>query len=195
MESGIDYDMLDDALRRCGSNWDAAQTHGLLSGRLAVAGVDGALDWLQQVFDGAATADSVREQCETMLNSLFESTHRQLTERLSEFRPFLPDDADSTARRAMALSHWCEGFLHGLVTLSRNEELRKALAEEPLAEIIRDMLQITRAAPGDHDEETDEAAYTELVEYLRVATQLTYEELAGFRVDTAAANGNSGTLH
>ena len=33
----------------------------------------------------------------------------------------------------------------------------------------------------DCDEESDEAAYTELVEYVRVASQLAYEELADLR--------------
>ena len=44
------------------------------------------------------------------------------------------------------------------------------------------MLQITRAmADEDADAETDEQAYAELVEYLRIAAQLTYEELVEIR--------------
>ena len=44
------------------------------------------------------------------------------------------------------------------------------------------MLEITRAAADEGDgTESDEEAYAELVEYLRVAAQLTYEELAGIR--------------
>lgn len=196
MNTAIDYDLLDDALKRCGATWDAAQAHGLLSSRLAVAGVDGGFDWLLQVLDGAPDGDAARGECESMLNALFESTHRQLSERLSEFAPLLPDDSDSTARRAAALGHWCEGFLHGLVSGTSGDALRKALAEDPLADIIRDMLEITRAAPGSGDDpETDEAAYAELVEYLRVATQLTYEELAQFRGVSEPALGENETLH
>ena len=44
---------LDDALRRAGSNWNAAQTHGLLSSRLAVEGAGVANAWLAQVLEGA----------------------------------------------------------------------------------------------------------------------------------------------
>ena len=84
--------------------------------------------------------------------------------------------------RAAALAHWCEGFLHGLVSANHGDALKERLAAEPLADIIRDMLEITRAAVGDDDDgESEEVAYTELVEYLRVAAQLTYEELAEFR--------------
>jgi uncharacterized protein YgfB (UPF0149 family) len=44
------------------------------------------------------------------------------------------------------------------------------------------MLQLTRAAADDAgDDETNETAYAEIVEYVRVAVQLAYEELAEFR--------------
>ena len=182
MGQGIDHDALEDALRRCGSTWDASQTHGLLSGRLAIAGADSGFDWLSQVLEGTDQADAFRVECESMLGTLFETTYRQLGERLSEFVPLLPDEQDTTAVRATALAHWCEGFLHGLVAGEHGDDLRERLKGEPLADIIRDMLQITRAAVDeDCDEESDEAAYTDLVEYVRVASQLAYEELADLR--------------
>jgi len=190
MEPLIDHDVLDAALRRCGANWDAAQTHGLLSGRLAIAGADSGFGWLGQVLEGTRPDDALRAECEVMLGRLFESTYRQLAERQSDFEPLLPDDQDSTAVRAVALGHWCEGFLHGLVSSEHSDALKKRLASEPLADIIKDMLEITRvAADEDGDAESDEEAYAELVEYLRVAVQLTYEELVEYR---AAAAGDDG---
>lgn len=182
MEEKIGYDALEEALRRCGSTWDAAQTHGLLSGRLAIAGADSGFDWLSQVLEGTNPGDALQVECEAMLGKLFESTYQQLGERLSAFAPLLPDEYDSTAVRATGLAHWCEGFLHGLVAGQHGEELRERLKAEPLSDIIRDLLQITRAAVDDDcDEESDEAAYTDLVEYVRVAAQLAYEELADLR--------------
>ena len=192
MEERIGHDALEDALRRCGSTWDAAQTHGLLSGRLAIAGADSGFDWLSQVLDGTDPSNALRAECEAMLGSLFESTYRQFAERLSEFAPLLPAEDDSTAVRATALAHWCEGFLHGLVSAEHGEALRERLKAEPLADIIRDMLQITRAAVDeDCDEESDEAAYVELVEYVRVAAQLAYEELAELRQPPADAKSEA----
>jgi len=180
MEQPIQHDELDLALKRCGATWDAAQTHGLLSGRLAIAGAESGFEWLSQVLDGTDSSDAMRNECEVMLRTLFESTYRQLSERQSEFEPLLPDDQDSTAVRAAALAHWCEGFLHGLVSSDHGEALKERLAAEPMSEIIKDMLQITRAVDDD-DSEADEQAYSELVEYLRVVAQLTYEELVEFR--------------
>ncbi|MDH3336653.1 MAG: UPF0149 family protein [Gammaproteobacteria bacterium] len=182
MGQTVHYDELEAALRRCGSNWDAAQTHGLLSGRLAIAGTQGGFDWLSQVLEGTDATDPKRSGCEVMLSTLFESTYRQLSDRQSEFEPLLPDDDDSSTLRATALARWCEGFLHGLVSSVHGDALKERLSAEPLADIIRDMLQITRASvEDDSDDESIEEAYAELVEYLRVAAQLTYEELVEFR--------------
>ena len=182
MEQAIDHDTLDQALRRCGATWDASQTHGLLSGRLAVRGADSGFDWLSQVLEGTNQADALRVECEGLLGTLFASTYQQLAERLSAFTPLLPGDDDSPALRATALAHWCEGFLHGLVSGEHGADLRARLQADPLADIIRDMLQITRAAAEEDDEaESDEEAYFELVEYVRVAAQLAFEELADLR--------------
>ena len=51
MDENVEYDILEDALKRCHSNWDAAQSHGLLTGRLAVAGVPAGPDWMLQVLE------------------------------------------------------------------------------------------------------------------------------------------------
>jgi len=187
METPIDHDLLDSALRRCGASWDAAQSHGLLSGRLAIAGADSGFGWLSQVLEGTDANGPLRGECEAMLGSLFETTCRQLDERQSEFEPLLPDNDDTAVARATGLAHWCEGFLHGLVSADHGDALKERLSSEPLADIIKDMLQITRAvAAGESDEEGDENAYVELIEYLRVAAQLTYEELVEFREPTAS---------
>jgi yecA family protein len=199
MEQAIRHEELDAALSGCGATWDAAQVHGLLSGYIAIAGSKGGFDWLTQVLEGADTVGPSRGECEAMLSSLFAATYRQLSERQSRFEPLLPDDEESTAVRAAALGHWCEGFLHGLVSSTHGDRLKECLSADPLADIIKDMLQITRAMAEDEgDSEADEQAYAELVEYLRVAAQLTYEELVEFRRKPAnddEADMRPGVLH
>ena len=182
MDEKVAFDELDAALNCCGATWDAAQCHGLLTGRLAVAGVPAGPDWLLQVLEGTDEADALRLETQKLLDSLYQGTYWQLTERLSEFTPLLPDDETDAMQRAQALAHWCEGFLHGLVSSDHAEKLKARLAAEPLSDIIRDMLQITRAAVDEEsDDETNEAAYAEIVEYVRVAVQLAYEELSDIR--------------
>lgn len=197
MGTEVDYDNLNDALRRCGASWDSAQAHGLLCSRLAVGGADAGTGWLQQVLEGTSESDALRTGGAGLLNTLFQDTLRQLSERLSEFGPLLPDDSDSASRRASALARWCEGFLHGLVSIDHGEALKQRLARDPIADIIRDMLQMTRAAADEEsDDETNEAAYAEIVEYVRVAVQLAYEELAEFRSGSGNTQAEgSKTLH
>ena len=196
MNEKVEHDALDETLRRSGVSWDAAQTHGLLTGRLAVAGVSAGPEWLLHVLEGVDESNALRSECETMLDSLFQSTYRDLSDRLSEFTPLLPDDDSDAELRTRAMAHWCEGFLHGLVSAQHGNALRDRLANEPLADIIRDMLQITRATvDGDSDDEANEAAYAELVEYLRVAAQLAYEELSEFRhTDDSPDPGDADTM-
>ena len=182
MNSDVDHDLLNDALKRCGANWTAAQTHGLLSSRLAVAGTRGVPDSLGQILDGSDSADALRKECEDMLATLWQSTDKAFSERLSAFEPLLPDDNDTVALRTEALAHWCEGYLHGLVSGEHDAGIKDRLAAEPLADIIKDMLQITRATVDDmDDDDSTDDAYLEIVEYLRVAAQLFYEELAEMR--------------
>lgn len=191
MQPTVEHEDLDDALRRCGAGWDAAQSHGLLCGRLAVAGAGVGGQWLHEVLEGCAAHDSNRGECEAMLGALLESSVQQLSERQSGFQPLLPDDAAPAEQRAEALAHWCEGFLHGLVSGPHSQELKARLASEPVSDIIKDMLQITQATAGGEDSnETVEAAYADLVEYARTATQLVYEELAPWRSQAErATNG------
>ena len=182
MDEKVEYDTLEESLKRCGSNWNAAQTHGLLTGRLAIAGVPAGPEWMLQVLEGVEEDNALRTECQKHLDTLYQSTFWQLSERLSEFEPLLPDDDDDVAMRTTALAYWCEGFLHGLVSAKHGDALKERLAAEPLSDIIKDMLQITRAGLDDaFDEEENESAYVELTEYLRVAAQLCYEELADIR--------------
>ena len=111
----------------------------------------------------------------------------------------LPDDDEHISVKAESIGFWCEGFLHGMVSGKHAEALKKRLATEPLAGLIKDMLEITRASfDEDEDGETSESAYAELVEYVRVAVQLAYEELAEMRTEggkSAVSQAVSDALH
>ena len=197
VELTIDHNELDAALRRCGSTWNAGQTHGLLCSRLALAGAEGASRWLAQVLADTDPENTLCTECQAMLEALCTSTWQQLSERQSDFMLLLPDDDDSAQVRTEAMGQWCEGFLHGLVSETHGDELRERLASDPLSDIIKDLLEITRASVGEEaDEQATDNAFAELVEYLRVAAQLTYEELAEFREpSTTQPQFDSPTLH
>ena len=197
MGQAIDHNELDALLKSCGSSWNAGQAHGLLCSRLSLAGAEGASRWIVQVLADADADAAERGACEEELDALCAATWQQLVERQSEFNLLLPDDEDSPSVRTEVMAQWCEGFLHGLVAEKHSEELKKRLAEEPLADIIKDMLEITRATVGDDaEDENIDNDIAELVEYLRVAVQLTYEELAEFRkIEDSGQTETSESLH
>lgn len=183
MASEVDFDVLNEALRRAGASWNAAQAHGLMTGRLAIAGLAAMPFCIGVLLENCDPANALRKECEALLIQSMQSTQQKLSERLSRFSPLLPDDDADTALRTEALAHWSEGFLHGLVSAQAEQKLKDRLAAEPVADIIKDMLQITRAEadPDEDDGSDEEEAYVEIVEYLRVAAQLVYEELAELR--------------
>lgn len=192
----VDQHELDSALRRCGSSWNASQAHGLVCSRLALHGAEALDGWLSQVLENTDPNDVLQQECAAQLRRLYDETHWQLAERGSEFNLLLPDDSESPAVRTEAMAQWCEGFLGGLVLRVQGDQLKKRLAGEPLSDIIRDMLEITRAAVDeDADDESTEVAFAEVQEYLRVITQLVYEELAEFRLPQAVTNRTSNQVH
>jgi uncharacterized protein YgfB (UPF0149 family) len=160
---------------------DAAEAHGTLAGCLC--GVAGYRfeDWMNEILP-VASADPV---VVGGLRALYEATAAALLQPDMEFDLLLPEDAQPLAARTTALAEWCQGFLYGLGTGS--------IADAPglpgdAGEIVRDFAEITRAgvAAGE-EQDSDESAYTELVEFVRVGVQLLFEELAAARRAPPAA--------
>jgi hypothetical protein len=99
-----------------------------------------------------------------------------------EFELLLPPDERFIEVRTAALAQWCQGFLYGLGAGSVPDA-----SELPgdTGELVRDFGEISRAGvDATQDEESNEAAYTELVEFVRVGVQLLFEELAALRRPT-----------
>lgn len=185
----VNFFDLENNLNSVGSSWLCAQSHGLLCGRLSVMGPNAFNVCIEQIFEGASSEELLRQSCENMLQDLFKDTWMQLVERQSEFELFLPDDEGNINERTEALSQWCDGFLHGIVTGKKPKILKEYLNNEPINIIIKDFLEITRASVNEEtDEEENENAFNEVMEYIRVSVQLVYEELADFRNDAVENN-------
>jgi len=180
----INFSDLERSLNSCGSSWFCAQSHGLLCGRLAVLGPNAFNLCVEQIFENISLENTSRDHCELMLEDLFKDTWAQLVERQSEFELFLPGEERNITERTEAISQWCDGFLHGIVTGKKPKKLKDYLNQDPLDIIIKDFLEITRATANEEaDEEDNETAFNEVMEYIRVSVQLIYEELADFRDD------------
>lgn len=167
---------LEDTLAEAGSPTEAAEAHGSLCGALCAQSPVHFESWLDELLEDR---DAHGERNRDVLQSVFSRTCHDLDGDGMEFAPLLPDDEEPLAGRTSALAHWCEGFLYGLGANGLTSI--DALPGE-VGEIVRDMTEISRAACGsDEPTETDEQAYAQLVEYVRVGVQLIYDELAPLR--------------
>lgn len=164
-----------------GSYTAAGEAHGSLCGALCAMAVYRVQDWVGELLpNGPSTAESSAE----VFALLFNETSQALSGLGMEFLPLLPDDDAPLSERAAALGGWCQGFLYGI-----GAGKLASVAELPgeLPEIIRDFTEISRAAVDDKDSaETNEQAYVELVEFVRVSAQLVFDELAPLREDALA---------
>ncbi len=110
-----------------------------------------------------------------VLQDLFTASGKQLDEFLFEFQLILPPDAEVLPLRAEALTLWCQGYLTGL-KLAEVQLVGRSAGD--VTEAINDIIEIAKM---NYEEvsasEEDEAAYMELVEYVRMAAVLIYQEM------------------
>jgi yecA family protein len=147
----------------------ASQVHGLITGVLC-GNFDQDTAWEEIVMGEKLTGDT-RE----ILQGLYDATAAQLVDYLFEFQMVLPADDDDLPLRAEALGVWCQGYLTGLKVAGVPVTDREP---SELTEAIDDLIEIAKM---NYDEvtasEEDEAAYAELVEYVRVAVIFIYQDL------------------
>jgi uncharacterized protein YgfB (UPF0149 family) len=155
---------------------ELSECHGIACGllcRLADASLDtfiGLLDMLQLLQEPSA---GLRLSLEELLNS----TRQQLADEDMGFSLWLPGDDETLEDRTMALSQWCSGFLASLG--SGGEDALNVMSDDA-NEALTDLKQISAADVTDTDEsEEDENAFTEIVEYVRVATLMIREDFRG----------------
>ena len=174
--SDIRFQDFEDVLATAGSLADAAEAHGSLCGALCTVSPYRMQDWVNEILpDGTALSD----ESAAMLERVFTATANSFGEQGMEFEPLLPDDEQPLNGRANALALWCSGFLYGLGSghISDLEALNGDVGE-----IVRDFTEISRATGDDADaDESNEQAYAELVEFIRVAAQVVFEELLPLR--------------
>ncbi len=168
--SATEYGAIERALLDADALVGAAECHGMLCGMLC--GTQGANDalWLEQILgeEGPGGADLGD------LRALASRTAEALAGAELAFAPLLPDDERPLPRRVAALRDWADGFLFGFGAAAP-----EAFPDLPEAsrEFIDDLQSFSRLAddPADADE-AGEAAYAELVEYVRVGVLTVHSE-------------------
>lgn len=184
MTTAADYSEIQRALAEAHSVADAAEAHGTLAGSLCAAGGYRFEDWLAEILpEGEAGAHATQA-----LRELFEHTAGALGGPEMEFAPLLPRDEESLDARASALGQWCQGFLYGLGSSSLSDA---AGLPGDVGEVVRDLSEITQVGvDAEEGIESNEGAYAELVEFVRVGVQLVFDELEPLRETPPRADGS-----
>jgi uncharacterized protein YgfB (UPF0149 family) len=159
---------------------DAAEAHGTLTGCLCAAIGYRFEDWLLEILpEGRA-----HPLATAALRTLYFETTGALESSEMEFDLLLPEDEADLDARTGALAQWCQGFLYGLGGSAIQDA--SGLPGE-VGEIVRDFSEITRVGvDSGQSVESNENAYAELVEFVRVGVQLVFEELSPLRAQPSS---------
>ncbi len=169
-----DYEEVDAVLSGVGSQVGAAQAHGLIGGVLCLRGAAPESVWRDALLGDAEPGDVLYQEAVAVMVRLAGLTRAQMHDSNLGFDLLLPDDETPLRERVEALAQWCSGLLSGLGLAGID---RTAPMPQDSAEILEDVAEIARAGLGETLDEGDEAAYAELVEYLRMGVLLMAEEL------------------
>lgn len=164
-------------LEGLGSSVPASEAHGCLVGALCTM-LDYPIErWLEEIIpdEERLGEDASGQQA---LRLLYADTLSALRGGDMEFEVLLPDDEVSLAARASGLSQWCQGFLYGFGTGSAAGAVKPDAFPHNVNEILNDLTHIGRASvEPEGDNEGEEQAYAQVVEYVRVGVQLIHDEL------------------
>lgn len=159
----------------------AAEAHGALCGMLCARGTVELSEWVDHVVGEQEQGSELLHDVVHKLSDLHQSTLEMMNDATAEFRLLLPDDDEPLPERVDALAAWCQGFVYGLAAGGITEESE---LPEDTDELLKDMIEISRARHDADDEEAeetdandDEVAYMEIEEYVRMGVLLMYEEL------------------
>jgi uncharacterized protein len=204
-------------LEGLGSSVSAAEAHGCLVGALCTTQHYPIEHWLEEIIPDATEAVAADETSQQALRLLYADTLNALRGEDMDLEVLLPGDEISLDARAGGLSQWCQGFLYGFGTgraqrqvngqiNGRTNEVANASSESSdeqqqlpanVNEILNDLTHIGRASvelEGDADDESEEAAYAEVVEYVRVGVQLIHDELVPVQAHRDALDEGVDTL-
>ncbi len=143
-----------------------AESHGVLCARFCVENTPDAEFWMYEVLGHREPGDLQTGESEQLLAQVYEQTSANFLDAMDGLEMLLPDDSEALAERTRALIDWCSGFIAGLGLGGLQAD---NLLEEQIKEVMQDLIEITRMDDDVEENEENETAYTEIMEYVRVA--------------------------
>jgi uncharacterized protein YgfB (UPF0149 family) len=154
---------------------ELAECHGVTCGLLCRF-VDASLDAYLGLLDMLELVKEPGTDFKVVLEKLLNTTRLQLMDTDMGLSLWLPNDDELLEERTMALAQWCSGFLAGLG--SSGDDQLQALSDES-NDALKDLQQISMADVADTlENEEDECAFVEIVEYIRVVVLMIRADLS-----------------
>ena len=180
--STCSYDELEARLESAAAASDAGEAHGLLCGIICAGGKASPDVWLDHLLGEGNAESSAAWGVRELLEQLQTEILGQFNDEAFGFALLLPGDDTSLAQRTQALSHWCAGYLYGLALGGIRDD---AAYPGDTGEVIKDFYEISNAEfIVDPKDDENEAAYMEIMEYVRMSVLLMHEELQSVPAST-----------
>ena len=175
----MNFEYIDKIRQKSDISIDVSEYHGRISACLCSENLTLEVLLPEEINANDSCLSAETMQLKTVLLSLIAETLEQLNDTEMSFYPLLSPDAESLTDRTLSLSRWCQGFIDGfgLVIAQKNISIAQ-IEQDIIGEIIEDFSQISKLTSASvMNEDGEELAYMEVIEYVRVGVQLIYEEM------------------
>lgn len=169
-----EYKQIKNALTSVQSPYSPEDCHGMLCAMLIVNNSLKFKRWLDEICTHARSEHEITSSEQDALSILYDQTRQELNDALLNFSLLIPEENSSLSERVSSLKKWCDGFLFGLALAGVKD--MSQLPEDSF-EIMQDIVTISQASEDDEEDEMNEAAYLDIVEYVRMGVLLVNEEL------------------
>jgi len=177
----VSHDELEQLLLAADAEGGASEAHGLLAGIICAGGKPAPELWLSHLL-GDNTLSAAAVEARELLLRLHADILRQYNNESFGFELLLPGDDAPLSLRTENLSQWCGGFLYGLALGGFREGIDMP---DTVTEVMKDFYEISHARFAyEATDDADEAAYMEILEYVRMSVLLLHEELQPVPVNT-----------
>ncbi|MEE9412368.1 MAG: UPF0149 family protein [Methylococcales bacterium] len=159
------YDDIEMLIQSVNSFEGPSEIHGMMTGVLCVNPQFPFSHWLAET-DYTVSGSKDRDCLEQLFNQIADL----LTRNSYDFDLLLPDHESPSNQRAIALSHWTQGFLYGLGYHGDQQNWPGETQS-----ILLDLTKIAQLDPQVEDQD-DEQALMEITEYVRDSVLMIHEE-------------------
>jgi len=193
IETLPDYDVAASDLFWLSNICSAAHLHGLLCAQICCTQPFVADAWVEAQMKRNLNVRTLNipfgavKRAKQLLEAVYQTSFTQLNGLGFDFELLLPDDEEDLLTKTQALSEWCDAFVNELVRLKPEQSFYSDDAREAIehirttADINQDILE---------NDEQEEQAYMEILEYIRLSVVLIYMETTKyFGSATKAASG------